>query len=119
MNSIIKDYCKNNATNVLDNDEYELVNLLFKEKIFVLCNEDTTIFKNSEDLSLTLYLSESVAENESLANNLSYVEVYDINWLYGQILKFKDLSFINFDDGDFSVTLDVGTFLSCLMCNNV
>ena len=32
MNSIIKDYCKNNATNVLDNDEYELVNLLFKEK---------------------------------------------------------------------------------------
>lgn len=119
MNSIIKDYCKNNATNVLDNDEYELVNLLFKEKIFVLCNEDTTLFKNSEDLSLTLYLSESVAENESLANNLSYVEVSDINWLYGQILKFKDLSFINFDDGDFSVTLDVGTFLSCLMCNNV
>ena len=41
MNSIIKDYCKNNATNVLDNDEYELVNLLFKEKIFVLFNEDT------------------------------------------------------------------------------
>lgn len=119
MNSIIKDYCNNNATNVLDNDEYELVNLLFKEKIFVLCNEDTTLFKNSEDLSLTLYLSESVAENESLANNLSYVEVSDINWLYGQILKFKDLSFINFDDGDFSVTLDVGTFLSCLMCNNV
>ena len=35
MNSIIKDYCKKNATSVLDNDEYELVNLLFKEKIFV------------------------------------------------------------------------------------
>ena len=66
MNSIIKDYCKKNATSVLDN-----------------------------------------------------VEVSGINWLYGQILKFKDLSFINFDDGDFSVTLDVGTFLSCLMCNNV
>ena len=91
----------------MDNDEYELINLLFREKIFVLCNEDTTLFKSSEDLSLTLYLSESVAENESLANNLSYVEVSDINWLYGQILKFKDLSFINFDDGDFSVTLDV------------
>lgn len=119
MNSIIKDYCKKNATSVLDNDEYELVNLLFKEKIFVLCNEDTTLFKNSEDLSLTLYLSESVAENESLANNLSYVEVSDINWLYGQILKFKDLSFINFDDGDFSVILDIGTFLGCLMCNSV
>lgn len=74
---------------------------------------------NSENLSLTLYLNESVAENESLANNLSYIEVSDINWLYGQILKFKELSFINFDDGDYSVTLDVGTFLSCLLCNNV
>ena len=103
----------------MDNDEYELINLLFREKIFVLCNEDNALFKSSEDFSLTLYLSESVAENESLANNLSYVEVSDINWLYGQILKFKDLSFINFDDGDFSVTLDVGTFLSCLMCSNV
>ena len=58
--------------------------------------------------------SEAISSNE-----LNYVEVSDINWLYGQILKFKDLSFINFDDGDFSVTLDVGTFLSCLMCNNV
>lgn len=58
--------------------------------------------------------SEAISSNE-----LNYVEVFDINWLYGQILKFKDLSFINFDDGDFSVTLDVGTFLSCLMCNNV
>lgn len=34
MNSIIKDYCKNNATNVLDNDEYELVSLLFKEYLY-------------------------------------------------------------------------------------
>lgn len=77
------------------------------------------LFKSSENSRLTLYLSESLAENESLANNLSYIEVSDINWLYGQILKFKDLSFINFDDGDFSITLDVGTFLSFLMCSSV
>lgn len=114
MNEKVKNYCMDNVTDTLDNDEFELADLILGEKMFVLCTADDEVFV-SDDNSLKIFLDESLANDAILSNDLNYVEVSDVEWLYQHILKVKNLSFITFIDSDFTVNLDIVTYLNYMM----